>query len=142
MTTVEQARDTEEKLRASGRAFSEVKQTAQAIAHVHDATGPALRADFLNITDAAAELGRIRHEMARAEARLRDNRKSLAQFELQLAPLLTAYEKGCDGLAGTYARAKAGHARGVAVLEKQLGYHPLYSKARPDEFHASPWKPK
>ena len=96
-------------------------------------------------------------EIRAAEQRVAKNKRVVAQYEADCAPLVAAYDRAAQGLKDTYAKSAAGHAKGIEVLKASFSYTPLFIReqkgqrysgkkdgmvATDEVFHANTFRPK
>jgi hypothetical protein len=101
-----------------------------------------LKADEDGLSQMRAILMRIRLVKKALERRVKRTGDSAALFDKAIGPLSSVYDTEVEASKLLYDKAKAKHAKGVAVLEREFGYHPAYAKGRPGEFRSSPFVPK
>lgn len=61
--------------------------------------------------------------------------------EMEVGPFHKKYDKITADIGVIYKDAKKGHSRGIGLLEKNFGYHPIYKHPK-DTFSAIPFQPK
>ena len=73
--------------------------------------------------------------------RIEMNNVWAAQYDRSIGPFEETYDNMTGEIGKTYDNAKAGHKRGLKVLQEEFGYHPAFKRPT-DTFTAVPFKPK
>ncbi len=74
------------------------------------------------------------------EKRVKANTEWAATYDLEVGPFARKYEDMTKGIKEIYENAKEGHTRGIAILEKEFGYHPAFKRPQ-DTFTATAFRP-
>eukprot|EP00602_Paraphysomonas_sp_CaronLab_P007813 CAMPEP_0185031050 /NCGR_PEP_ID=MMETSP1103-20130426/18289_1 /TAXON_ID=36769 /ORGANISM="Paraphysomonas bandaiensis, Strain Caron Lab Isolate" /LENGTH=137 /DNA_ID=CAMNT_0027566411 /DNA_START=132 /DNA_END=545 /DNA_ORIENTATION=- len=74
-------------------------------------------------------------------SRINANKEWSKNYDADIGPFANKYKEMTADIAAIYDRAKAGHTRGIKLLEKDFGYHPSFKRPQ-DTFTAIPFRPK
>ena len=100
-----------------------------------------IKADKEGLAAYQAILKRVRLEKELTKLRLKHSREWLAQFDRCIGPFDRKYDTLTADIGTLYDRAAEKHARGLALLEAEFGYHPAFKRTG-DDFAGIPFKPK
>mmetsp|Transcript_28623 Transcript_28623/g.92151 ORF Transcript_28623/g.92151 Transcript_28623/m.92151 type:complete len:135 (+) Transcript_28623:19-423(+) len=73
--------------------------------------------------------------------RLEANEAWAADYDANIAPFQSTYAKNTASIKAQYDKCRAFHGKGVAMLERDFGYHPAFKRPT-DDFSAVPFRPR
>lgn len=100
-----------------------------------------IKADELGIADYEREIAALESQKKELEKRLKKNREWAVRYDRDIGPFQSTYAKNKASIKVQYDKARVFHGKGIEMLKKDFGYHPLFKHPQ-DTFVAVPFRPK
>ena len=99
-----------------------------------------IRLDEKSKKDFERHLSTLETKKAELEARVKQSEEWAKTYDTEVGPFADRYKAMTADIGVIYDQAKIGHAKGIVLLEKEFGYHPIFKRPG-DTFTGIPFRP-
>jgi len=99
-----------------------------------------IRSDEKSKMDFERHLSTLETKKAELEARVKQSEEWAKTYDTEVGPFADRYKAMTADIGVIYDKAKIGHAKGIVLLEKEFGYHPIFKRPG-DTFTGIPFRP-
>ena len=99
-----------------------------------------IKSDEKSKMDFERHLTTLETKKSELEARMKQNEDWAKTYDTEVGPFADRYKAMTADIGTIYEKAKLGHSKGIILLQKEFGYHPIFKRPG-DTFTGIPFRP-